>query len=72
MHKCVMHFVGHNCLNNHIHVYYMSLKFLSAIKLHVFTSRDENSVGLDQVGSWLIWNCSVLKKKDKTRLPGSA
>ena len=37
-------------------------------KLHVFTNRDENSVGPDQVGSWLIWICSVLKKKDKTRL----
>ena len=31
--------------------------------MHVFTSRDENSVDPDQVGSWLIWICSVLKKK---------
>ena len=41
---------------------------LSVIKLHAFTSRDEKCVGLDQVGSWLIWICSVLKKKDKSRL----
>ena len=27
MHKRVMHFLGHNCLNNHIHVYYISPKF---------------------------------------------
>ena len=45
---------------------YFSL-ILSVIKLHVFTSRDENSVDPDQVGSWLIWICSVLKKKDKPR-----
>ena len=41
---------------------------LSVIKLHAFTSRDEKCVGPDQVGSWLIWICSVLKKKDKSRL----
>ena len=68
MHKCVMHFLGHNCLNNHVHVYYISPKFLSVIKLDVFTNRDENSVGPDQLGSWLIWICSVLKEKN----PGSA
>ena len=62
MHKCVMHFLGHNCLNNHIHVTIFLPNFLSVIKLHVFTSRDENSVGPDQVGSWLIRICSVLKK----------
>ena len=42
-------------------------QILSAFKLHVFTSRDENSVGPDQVGSWLIWIYSLLKKKDKSR-----
>ena len=69
MHKSVMHLLVRNCLNNHIHVYYISPNFLSVIKLHVFTSRDENSVGPDQVGSWLIWICSVLKKKkDNSRL----
>ena len=62
-----MHFLGHNCLNN-IPVYYISPKFLSVIKLHVFTNRDENSVDPDQVGSWMIWICSVLKKIDKSRL----
>ena len=55
-------FLGNTCLNNHIHVCYISPKFLSVIKLHVFTSRDENSVSPDQLGSWLIWICSVLKK----------
>ena len=55
-------------MNNYIHVYYISPKFLSVIKLHVITSRDENSVDPDQVGSCLIWICSVLKKKDKSRL----
>ena len=96
MHKCVMHFLRYNCLNNHIHVhvYYISLKILSVIKPHVFTSRDprlhmtlavggtlntntttttttsrdENSVGPDQLGSWLIGSYSVIMKKDKTRL----
>ena len=28
----------------------------------------KNSVGPDQVGSWMIWICSVMKKKDKSRL----
>ena len=27
MHKCVMHFLGNNCLNNHKHVYYICLNF---------------------------------------------
>ena len=49
-------------------IHCISPKFLSAIKLHVFTSRDENRVDPDQVGSWLIWICSVLKKKDKPRI----
>ena len=48
-------------------IHSISNKFLSVIKLHVFTSRDENIVDPDQVGSWLIWICSVLKKKDKPR-----
>ena len=69
LHQCVMHFLGHNCLNNLIHVYYIAPKILSVIKLHVFTSRDENSVGPDQVGSLLIWISSALKKKIN---PGSA
>ena len=68
MNKCVKHFFGNNCLNNHIHVCYINPKFSSVIKLHVFTSRDENSVSPNQLGSWLIWICSVLKKKDKSRL----
>ena len=31
--------------------------------MHVLTSGDEKSVGADQLGSWLIWICSVLKEK---------
>ena len=50
-------------------MYYISPKFLSINKMHVITSGDENSVGPYQLGSWLIWTCSVLKKKeDKSRL----
>ena len=70
MHKCVMHFLGHNCLNNHIHVSYISPKFLAVIKLHVFTSRNENSEGPDQVGSWLI--CILQCFEEKKINPGSA
>ena len=47
-------------------------KFLSVIKLHIFTSRDESSVGPDQVGSWLIWIYSVLKKKEIQAVWGTA
>ena len=63
MHKCVMHFLGKILYTIHR----ISPKFLSVIKLHVFTSRDENSMDPDRVGSWLIWICCVLKKKDKPR-----
>ena len=68
MHKCVIHLLGNNWLNNLIYtIHCISPKFLSVIKLHVSTSRDENRVDPDQVGSWMILICSVLKKKDKTR-----
>ena len=63
MYKFVMHFLGltDNRLNNLM--YCVSPKLLSVIKMLVFISKDENSVGPDQLGS-----CSVLKKKDKSRL----
>ena len=61
-----MHILGNTCLNNLI--YHISPKMLLVLKVHVFTSRDEKCVGPDQVGSWLIWICCVLKKKDKSRL----
>ena len=66
MNKCLMHILGNTCLNNLI--YHISPKILLVLKEHVFTSRDENCVGPDQVGSWLIRICCVLKKKDKSRL----
>ena len=57
-----MYFLGliNNRMNNFM--YYVSPKFLSINKLHVIKSGDEKSVGPDQLGSWLIWICSVLKK----------
>ena len=44
-----MHFLGNTCLNNLI--YHISPKIVLVLKVHVFTSRDENSVGPDQVGA---------------------
>ena len=67
MHKCVMHFLGNNFLNNHSYVYYISPNFYQLLNC-MYLCRDENSVDPDQIGSLLIWICSVLKKKDKSRL----
>ena len=57
----LVHILGNTCLSNLI--YHISPKMLLVLKVHVFTSRDENCVGPDQVGSWLIWICCVLNKK---------
>ena len=67
MHKLVMHFLGKKFDRIILYTIHFISPFLLVIKLpklHVFTNTDENSVGPDQVGSWV---CNVFKNNDKPR-----